>query len=338
MPRSAIVATPPAAESDVTRDVAHGEKWTLFLGDNCDVLKEIPDHTVHLAHFSPPFALVYSYSPSERDMGNCRTNEEFFEHHAFFRNELLRVMVPGRVVAVHIYEIQEYTTKSGSRGRYDFPGDYIRHMEAGGFRWIGRITIGKNPQTQAIRNHPQELLFAQLNRDASKLCVAQADYVLIFRAPGENPVPIHPDVDEDEWIKLASPVWDDQYGNGIREMDILPDAGSKENDDERHLCALQLPVIARVVRLWSNPGETVLDPFAGIGSVPYQSVLLGRHGLGIELKRSYWEVACRFLAQAESKTKQRDLFSVLAEQEEQEAALLAGEESAVLEEQEAASA
>ena len=295
------------------RDEAHGDSWSLFNGDSCDVLPLLPDHSVHLAVYSPPFSSLYTYTPSERDLGNVHTREEFFAHHAFIARELLRIMVPGRVVAVHTYEIQEYGTShiTGRRGRYDFPGDYLRHMEAAGFRWKGRITIDKNAQTQAIRNNPQELLFAQLKRDGAKLCVAQADYVLVFEAPGDNPVPIHPDVDEDTWIRWARPVWSDETGtgSGIREMDILPNAGAKENDDERHLCPLQLPVIERCVRLWSNPGETILDPFAGIGSTPYQAVLLGRRGVGIELKPSYWKCAVAFCQEAEQQTKQPDLFS-----------------------------
>jgi DNA modification methylase len=302
--------------NNVVRNVAVGGNWCLYNGDSCEVLKELPDHSVHLSVYSPPFAQLYTYSPSERDLGNVATREEFFEHHRFIARELLRLMVPGRVVAAHTYEIQEFATSHGSgrRGRYDFPGDYIRHMEEIGFRWIARITIDKNPQAQAIRNHPLELLFASLRRDSSKCAVAQADYLLIFQAPGENPIPVQSDVDEDTWVRWARPVWCEEHGSAVRETDCLPDAGSKENDDERHLCPLQLPVIERCVRLWTNPGETVLDPFSGIGSTVYKSVQLGRRGVGIELKGAYHDVAVRFCRQAEQASKQRDLFSVLDEQ------------------------
>ncbi len=191
---------------------------------------------------------------------------------------------------MHTYEIQLYGSKDGRRARYDFPGDCIRHMESVGFNYIARITVDKNPQTAAIRNHPQELLFAQLRRDASKIAPAQADYLLIFRAPGTNPVPIMAPVDENTWIAWAAPVWKD-----LREMDILPAAGSKDNDDERHLAPLQLSVYERCYRLWSNPGETVLDPFSGIGSGGVVALRTGRKFVGIELKESYFNAATRFL-------------------------------------------
>lgn len=284
-------------------DQASGEGWALFNGDSADVLKSLPDHSVHLMVTSPPFSSLYTYTPSERDLGNVASREEFFEHLTYVTRELRRVMVPGRTVAVHTYEIQMYGTRDGRRARYDFPGDVIRHMESMGFDFMARITIDKNPQTQAIRNHPVELLFATLRRDASKCAVAQADYLLLFHAPGANPIPIPQPVTEEEWIALAAPVWKD-----IREMDILPFAGSKDNDDERHICPLQLPVIERCVRLWTNPGETVLDPFNGIGSTGYVAVQNGRRYIGVELKPSYFKVATRFLKEAEGTRPQQSLF------------------------------
>lgn len=314
MPRRAKYSDPlPGVNAPVIRDEMHGEGWSLFNGDSVEVLPMLPAASVHLAVYSPPFSSLYSYSPSDRDLGNVRSPEEFFAHHEWIARELLRVMVPGRVVACHTQEIQLYETRDGRRAKYDFPGAYLRHMESVGFSYQGRITVNKNPQTSAIRNHPVELLFATLRRDASKLVVAPADYLLIFRAPGENPIPIVNPVDEETWIKWAAPVWTAENGTGIYETATLPDAGSKENDDERHLCPLQLPLIERCVRLWSNPGETVLDPFSGIGSTVYQAVLLGRCSVGIELKASYHKVAARFCADAEVRAKQRDLFSVLSD-------------------------
>lgn len=269
---------------------SEGQGWVLYNGDSAEVLKGIPDHSIHQSTFSPPFSSVYTYSPSERDLGNVKDTEEFFAHFGFITRELSRVMLPGRVVAMHTYDIQLYGTKDGRRARYDFPGDCIRHMEQVGFNFIARITINKNPQTQAIRNHPQELLFAQLRRDASKCAPAQADYILIFRAPGVNPVPVMAPVDEETWIRWAAPVWTD-----LRETDILPDAGSNEDDDERHLAPLQLSVYDRCYRLWSNPGETMLDPFAGIGSGGVVALRAGRRFVGIELKEAYYRVARRFM-------------------------------------------
>lgn len=271
-------------------DQATGDGWALYNGDSAEVLQGLPAQSIDQSTFSPPFSSVYTYSPSDRDLGNVANHTEFFEHFGYVTRELLRVMVPGRVIAMHTYDIQLYTTKDGHRGRYDFPGDCIRHMEEVGFHFIARITVNKNPQTAAIRNHPQELLFAQLRRDASKCAPAQADYVLIFRAPGANPVPITAPVDEETWIRWAAPVWND-----LRETDILPDAGSKEDDDERHLAPLQLSVYERCYRLWSNPGETVLDPFAGIGSGGVVALRTGRRYVGVELKRSYFNVAKRFI-------------------------------------------
>lgn len=284
-----------------------GQGWTLIHGDSAEVVPALPERSVHLAVFSPPFANVYSYSPSERDMGNVRNVKEFFEHYHFLTEGLRRVMVPGRVVAVHCYDIQRYGTTHGVRHRYDFPGDLIRHYEAHGFAHIGRITINKNPQTQAIRNHPQELLFATLRRDAAKSGVGQSDYVLIFRTPGENPIPVREPIDEETWIRWAQPVWND-----INETDILPFAGSKDNDDERHIAPLQLGVTERCVRLWTNPGEVVLDPFNGIGSAGVATLRAGRKYLGVELKESYFRVAQRFLREAESSGPARDLFSFAA--------------------------
>lgn len=287
-------------------DQASGDGWTLFNGDCCEVLKGIPDRSVHLVCTSPPFVNVYTYSPSEHDMGNVSGPEEFFQHLSYLTAELRRVMIPGRIVAAHVYEIQRYANDAGVRSRYDFPGDLIRHMESFGFAFVCRITIDKDPQAAAIRNHPQELLFATLRRDASKSAPAQADYVLVFRAPGENPSPVTHPIDENTWIRWARPVWAD-----VRSTDVLPDAGSRDDDDERHLAPLQLSVIERCVKLWTNPGETVLDPFAGIGSVPVVALRSGRRALGVELKPSYFRVARRFLEQ-EQMQGQLGLFAEVA--------------------------
>jgi DNA modification methylase len=307
------------------RDEAHGEHWTLLCGDSCEVLPTLPSKSIHLILFSPPFKNLYTYSPTERDLGNCRTSAEFFEHHAFISREALRALLPGRLMAVHCYDIQEYANSrdDGMRGRQDFPGELIRHFESVGFRWRGRITVNKNPQAAATRNHPQELLFETLRGDkktgkggdGAKLCVGQADYVLVFKAPGDNPVPVKPDIDEDTWVKWAHPVWTEENGTGIRETDVLLKR-FKGDDDERHLCPLQLPLIERCIRLWTNPGETVLDPFSGIGSTASEAVRLGRRGIGIELNPAYHDVAVRFCRQAEQASKQRDLFSVLDEMQE----------------------
>lgn len=303
---------------------SHGRNWTLFNGDSALVLPSIPTHSIHFSIFSPPFSSLYAYTATEHDLGNVKNAGEFFEQLGYITRELLRVLLPGRVVAVHTYDIQQYANTAGMRHRYDFPGDVIRHMESVGFAYKSRITINKNPQSTAIRNHPVELMFRTLRgtdpeqrgADRANLAPAQADYVLIFQSPGNNPIPIsdpkatgrRPEVDEETWIKWAAPVWTD-----IRETDVLSDIGSKANDDERHLCPLQLPVIERCIKLWSNPGEIVLTPFAGIGSEVYGAIMAGRRGVGIELKNTYYDVAVRNCQVAELKSSGGSMFDLMEE-------------------------
>lgn len=288
-------------------DQAHGDSWTLYNGDSVDVLPALPAQSIGLSVFSPPFSNLYSYSPSERDMGNTRTDGEFWEHFAYVSRELLRVMQPGRIVAVHVQNLPLYEVRDGTTGRKDFRGDTIRHFVQAGFTYQSEICIWKNAQSQAIRNHGKGLLFVQLDRDAAWMWQAYADYVCIFRTPGQNPAPIKSELTHEEWIEYASPVW-----MNIRETDILPAAGSKDNDDERHLCPLQLPVIERCVRLWSARGEVVLSPFAGIGSEGVGALRHGRRFVGVELKPSYFKVATRFLREAERSATAMDLFSYAA--------------------------
>lgn len=277
-----------------------GDQAAVYNGDSTEVLAVLPDRSIDMAVYSPPFSNLYSYTASDRDMGNTGSDEEFFEHHRFLTRELLRVMRPGRIVAVHVQNLPLYETKDGVTGRKDFRGAYIRHMVEEGFVYQSEITINKNPQTQAIRNHPKGLLFIQLRRDSSWMWQGYADYICIFRTPGRNPVPVKTDIDEETWIEWAAPVWND-----IREMDVLPLGSSKGGDDERHLCPLQLPVIERCIRLWSNRGDIILSPFMGIGSEGYVALKHGRRFLGIELKPEYFEVACKNLRQAEESVTRR---------------------------------
>ena len=286
-------------------DEAHGEGWSLFNGDSAEVLPALPAASIDLAVFSPPFSSTYTYSPSDRDLGNVRNDRQFFEQFSYISRELLRVMRPGRLVAIHVANLPTYATRDGASGRKDFRGDVIRHFEQAGFVYHSEITIDKNPQAQAIRTHSKGLLFVQLARDAAWMWQAWADYVVVMRTPGDNPVPVRTDVSHEEWIEWARPVW-----SGIRETDVLSVRDAREDDDERHLCPLQLPVVERCVRLWSNPGETVLSPFAGIGSELYEAVRLGRRAIGIELKPSYFRVAVRNLRQAEQAVEQPSLLDV----------------------------
>ena len=273
---------------------ASGDAWTMMLGDSCERLGEVADDSVGLSVYSPPFANLYTYSDSPRDLGNSSGLDEFVEHYQFIIAEMLRVTMPGRLSAVHCQQLTRTKASFGYVGLHDFRGDIIRaHMDAG---WIfhGEVTIDKCPQAQAIRTKSQALMFTTLNKDSSKTRPALADYLLLFRKPGENPTPIDNDVDNELWIEWARPIW-----RGIRETKTLNCRTAKDDKDERHICPLQLDLIERAVRLWSNRGETVLSPFAGIGSEGHEAVRLGRRFVGIELKSSYWRSACENLEEAE---------------------------------------
>lgn len=295
-------------------DEAHGDAWSMYLADSCEKLADIPEGSVDLSVYSPPFADLFVYSDSPRDIGNCQDRDEFFTHYAYVLRELYRVTKPGRVSAVHVADIALTKARHGYVGTYDFPGDVIRAHEAAGWIYNRRWTINKNPQIQAQRTKAHQLMFVTLRRDSSATAPALADYLLLFRKPGENPTSIKSDVSNDEWIDWAAPVahvtgnaaelcaapaWDD-----IRETNTLNERVAREDADERHLCPLQLDLIERCVRLWSNPGETVLSPFAGIGSEVYTAVRLGRRGVGIELKASYWRTAVANMQRADNENGQ----------------------------------
>lgn len=267
-------------------DEASGPMWKLMLGDSCERLAEIPSDSVGLSCSSPPFASLFTYSPSPRDLGNSASRADFFEHYGFIIRETLRVLVPGRICAVHCQQLTTTKATQGVIGVTDFRGEIIRAYMAAGWIWHGEVTVDKDPQAQAIRTKAQALMFVTKNRDSSMTRPALADYLLLFRKPGDNPTPIKTDVTNDEWIQWARPVWLD-----IRETNTLNARVAREQADERHIAPLQLDFIERVVRLWSNPGELVLTPFAGIGSEVYTAVRLGRRGIGIELKPSYWRTA-----------------------------------------------
>lgn len=276
-----------------------GESYQMMLGDCVERCRELPDESIDFSVFSPPFMSLYTYSDSERDMGNSRSDAEFFEHFAFLISELHRVTKPGRNVAVHVAQVAAKLAADGFIGLKDFRGQVIEHFIAGGFHYHGDITVDKNPQAQAIRTHSKSLLFAQLKKDASWLRPGLADYVLVFRKPGENQVAVHPDISNDDWITWAHPVWYD-----ISETDTLNARAGSAERDERHICPLQLGLIERCIRLWTNKGETVLSPFAGIGSEGYEAIRLGRKFVGIELKESYYKTAVKNLEDATMQTKQ----------------------------------
>jgi DNA modification methylase/superfamily II DNA or RNA helicase len=289
-----------------------GENWTAMLGDSCVRLPELADSSIDLSVYSPPFADLYTYTDSERDLGNSRDWSEFLGHYAFIIREVLRVTKPGRMTCVHTSDIPAMAQRDGYIGCKDFPGEVIRAYMREGWVFVGRAFVQKNPQAQAIRTKSKALLFVQLAKDSASSRPALIDQILLFRKPGDNAVPITPvangEMTNDIWVEWANGIW-----TGIHETDTLQYAVARDSDDEKHICPLQLGTIERCIKLWSNPGETVLTPFMGIGSEAYQALRFGRKAIGIELKRSYFDVAVRNLAAA-SPAKD-DLFAWAKENE-----------------------
>jgi hypothetical protein len=292
-------------EMDYNERKAEGENWELYLGDSCEIIKAIKSESIGLSVFSPPFPGMYAYTNSARDIGNSQSIPGMIEHFKYLMPELLRITMPGRLTCIHLMQLTAMKTRDGYIGIKDYRGAMINLMESCGWRFAGEVTIDKNPQVQATRNKERGLLFKSLSKDSAVMRMALADYLLYFRKDGENPIPIHAGISdrynqeggwitEEEWIEWAAPVWYRQQKGmtgGIRETDVLNVRQARDDEDERHLCPLQLGVIERAVKLWSAPGDTVFSPFAGIGSEGFMALKLNRKFIGIELKPSYWEVA-----------------------------------------------
>tara|TARA_Y100000310_G_scaffold117187_1_gene115941 strand:- start:5087 stop:7336 length:2250 start_codon:yes stop_codon:yes gene_type:complete len=299
-----------------SENVQSGDGWKLFLGDCMERTAEVPDESIGLSVFSPPFPGMYAYTDTTRDVGNCKSFDELIEHFDFLVDELLRITMPGRLCAIHLTQEPVFKGQAGYAGRRDFRGKVIGMMERHNWIYTSEVTIDKNPQVKASRTKDHALLFKTLGKDSAGCAPCMADYLLIFRKHGENPEPIAAGTRENkdrgwitpnEWIEWAAPVWyrqTDGYPGGIRETDVLNVRAAREEKDERHLCPLQLGVIERTVKLWSNPGDTVFSPFAGIGSEGYQALMLKRKFIGIELKKSYFDTACRNLRLAASKARE----------------------------------
>lgn len=279
----------------------------MLLGDSCERLAELPDNSVDLSVYSPPFSSLYTYSASERDLGNSSNDDEFFAHYRFILAELLRVTKPGRNSCVHVQQVTMSKANYGYVGMSDFRGEVIRAHQAAGWVFYGEVTVDKDPQAQAIRTKAHCLMFQTLRRDSAANRPALADYLLLFKKRGDNEVAISPDVTNEEWIEWARPIW-----HGIRESNTLQYQSTRDDEDERHICPLQLEFIERCVRMWSNPDEVVLSPFGGIGSEGYVSLLRGRRFIGCELKPSYWATACRNLARAEAEASIPSLFDAVS--------------------------
>lgn len=305
--------------------------FALYNGDCVEVTQGLPDNSIHYSIFSPPFASLYTYSNSDRDMGNCQNDGEFFEHFRFLIHEQYRVTMPGRLVSFHCMEIPAMKSRDGYIGLKDFPAQLRQAFEDQGFIYHSKVTVWKDPLVEATRTKALGLMHKQLVKDSAMCRQGLPDYLITMRKPGNNPEPIthsegmtrfigenepeapkknpdlrdsriHKDIsmaNEDPvyshhvWRRYASPVWMD-----IRQSNTLQYRSARSEKDEKHICPLQLDVIARGIELWSNPGDIVFSPFAGIGSEGYQAIKMGRRFVGVELKESYYQTAVNNLQMA----------------------------------------
>lgn len=307
------------------------DRWAIYCGDCIEVMDGLPDASVHLSVYSPPFGGLYHYSSSERDLSNCKDYKQFFEHYEFVVHGLFRLTIPGRITCVHCMDVP--SGNSGIDNLVDFPGDIIRLHQRLGFHYIARYHVWKEPLGVRNRTMAKNLAHKTIVEDSSRCSVASADYLLVFRRSGNNPIPIaHPcglteyageriiphelqsyrgwtgsqiENRYSHWIwrQYASAFWDD-----VRIDRVLPFKESRDEDDEKHVHPLQLDVIDRCLVLWSNPGEIALTPFMGVGSEVYGAVTAGRFGIGIELKPSYYRQALKNLESIETQPEQGVLF------------------------------
>ena len=310
-------------------DSAHGEKWSIYRGDCVELVKQMPDRSIDFSVYSPPFADLFIYSESERDMGNCASDDEFMAHYGHLLNEMYRVMRPGRICAVHVSDLPARKSREGFIGLRDFSGDVIRAHQAAGFIYHGRFTIWKDPVREMQRTKSHGLLYKNIREDSTRNRMGMPDYVLLFKRPvtskaeeGEVVKVTHtPDTFPlDDWQQIASPVWTTRESDNDRKiahldhvwMDIdqgntLNGRLARDEKDEKHMCPLQLDLIDRLCLMYSNPGEVCLSPFTGIGSEGVGAVARGLRFVGCELKDSYFAVATRNLEATEDK-RQVQLF------------------------------
>lgn len=319
------------------------EKSALYHGDSCEVLTGIPENTIHYSIYSPPFASLYTYSNSERDLGNCRNNDEFFEQFRFIGKELFRVLMQGRLMSVHCMDIPLMKERDGYIGLHDFPGELIRMFQEIGFIYHSRVVIWKDPLIEATRTKAIGLMHKQVIKDSAMCRNGLPDYLITFRKPGDNPEPINhkrgftgfigkdkpkapikePDLKDSRkhrnismakndpvyshhvWRRYASPVWMD-----IRQINTLQYRSARDDKDEKHICPLQLDVIRRGIELWTNKGDVILTPFGGIGSEAVVAIEMERKAIAIELKDSYYNQMVKNCEIASKKTG--DLFSECA--------------------------
>lgn len=262
-------------------------KYAIYNGDSCEITKEIPDNSIHYTLFSPPFASLYTYSNSDRDMGNSKGDDEFYEHFVFLAKELYRITMPGRLLSFHCMDLPLMKERDGVIGLKDFPSIIRQVFEDCGFIYHSKVTIWKNPVTEMQRTKALGLLHKQIRKDSTMNRQGIPDYIVTMRKPGDNPERVehtHETFPIDVWQNYASPVWMD-----IRQSDTLQKKSARDDKDERHICPLQLEVIQRCIELWTNPNDIVFDPFGGIGSTAYVALTLGRRAISSELKESYFK-------------------------------------------------
>lgn len=262
------------------------DKYGLYNGDSCEVMKSLPDNSIHYTIFSPPFSSLYTYSNSNRDMGNCKNDNEFYAHFVYLAKELYRVTMPGRLLSFHCMDLPMMKERDGVIGLKDFPAMLREIFEKCGFIYHSKVTIWKNPVTEMQRTKALGLLHKQIKKDSAMNRQGIPDYIVTMRKPGENPERVAHTNDTfpcNVWQQYASPVWMD-----INQSDTLQRKSARDEKDERHICPLQLEVIKRCIELWTNPNDIVLEPFGGIGSVPYVARKLNRRTIACELKESYY--------------------------------------------------
>ena len=291
---------------DKVNDQVITDEYSILNGDSCEVLPQLPDESIDFSIFSPPFSSLYTYSNSERDLGNSKTDAEFYEHFRFIVKELYRLIKPGRLVAFHCMNLPTSKVNDGYIGIKDFRGDCIRLFQEEGFIYHSEVTIWKNPVVAMQRTKALGLLHKTIRKDSAMSRTGIPDYLVVMRKPGENTNPIshtHEEFPVDLWQKYASPVWMD-----INQGKVLEYRTGRDEEDERHIAPLQLEVIERALMLWSKEDDVVLTPFLGIGSEAYSAVKMKRKAVGIELKPSYFKIAKQNMRDAIVERNQFSLF------------------------------
>jgi len=287
---------------------AQGKNWAMYHGDNVQVMKGIPDNSVGMFMFSPPFLSLYTYSNSVLDMGNSKTDDEFYQHYKYLIQEIYRTIMPGRLVCIHCVDVPMMKERDGAIGLKDFPGENIRLFQEAGFIYHSRVTIYKSPVVEMVRTNALGLLHKQLRKDSAMSRAGLPDYIIVMRKPGENPEPIehtHESYPVSKWQKIAEPVWME-----IDQSNTLNAVAARDEKDERHIVPLQLDTIKNCIELYSNEDDVVLDPFGGIASTVYQAIKMNRKGIGVELKDSYYDQAVKNCKQAELEMNQVTVFDL----------------------------